>query len=537
VSVALVSLMGCGSSPAAQAPDSGTPPLKCRGVPVCDGLRIRACDTAADGDGSVAGEVIGDCSAEGACSDGRCLSPACAGVETAKDTFAGCLFYTAEADNVDSDAALATSFLVSNPSPSRASVELQQPGSGGSWSRIQEATINPGEAARLSIGGLQVELSGVRSMVGLRIRSDQPVTVVQIESDDSDETALSSGGTMLLPVHALGKHYRVMSYEQAETPALEATAGAARGVGRLLIVGTQPGTSITFRTSRTSWAVTAGVLPTLEPLRSINDIVLNDGDVFQAWSGDNDDDLSGSEIIASLPVAVFSGNKSTTYSRSAPGVHSPDMAHEQLPPIPHWSLKYVAAGLPPQAATCDTLFDQPGASLWRLLAANDGTRISFTGPGPGPSPEGFTLNAGEVRQMEAVGDFVVNATGPLLMTQGLDCEPSLSLAISADRLYTDVTFAVLPHFDQMIAIARTPGNRIVLDGSRIDDARFTPAGGGFEVARVSLPPCPASAGVCPHRLQGRFGMTLRGMDVLASYALTVPAWSGCIDPLDPTCVM
>ena len=89
---------------------------------------------------------------------------------------------------------------------------------------------------------------------------------------------------MLLPVHALGKHYRVMSYEQAETPALEATAGAARGVGRLLIVGTQPGTSITFRTSRTSWAVTAGVLPTLEPLRSINDIVLNDGDVFQAYS-------------------------------------------------------------------------------------------------------------------------------------------------------------------------------------------------------------------------------------------------------------
>ena len=31
------------------------------------------------------------------------------------------------------------------------------------------------------------------------------------------------------------------------------------------------------------------------------------------------------------------------------------------------------------------------------------------------------------------GDFVVTSKQPLLMTQGIDCEPSLSLAISADK--------------------------------------------------------------------------------------------------------
>ena len=55
-----------------------------------------------------------------------------------------------------------------------------------------------------------------------------------------------------------------------------------------------------------------------------------------------------------------------------------------------------------------------------------------------------------------------------------------------------------------------------------------PAGGDYEVARVLLEPCPPSKLVCTHRLQGRFGMTLRGMDVLASYALTAPSWKGCV---------
>ena len=40
------------------------------------------------------------------------------------------------------------------------------------------------------------------------------------------------------------------------------------------------------------------------------------------------------------------------------------------------------------------------------------------------------------------------------MTQGIDCEPSLSLAISADKSLDDLTFAVLPFFDQVAAVAR-----------------------------------------------------------------------------------
>ena len=99
------------------------------------------------------------------------------------------------------------------------------------------------------------------------------------------------------------------------------------------------------------------------------------------------------------------------------------------------------------------------------------------------------------------------------MTQGIDCEPSLSLAISADKSLDDLTFAVLPFFDQVAAVARKGKNVVTLDGVVIPDSMFTPAGGGFEVARVPLPDCAPSLQVCTHRLHGLHGMTMRGMDI------------------------
>ena len=262
---------------------------------------------------------------------------------------------------------------------------------------------------------------------------------------------------------------------------------------------------------------------------------LGDGDVFQAWTAREGDDLSGSEIVSNLPVAVFSGNMSTTYGRVAAGVNSPDMAHEQMPPVAAWSRTYVAAALPPQETVCDTLLGASpprGASIWRLLADSDKTMVEFTVPDGAPSVhEPVTMSAGELLEFVATGDFVLTASEAVLLTQGLDCEASLSLAISAEKMLTDATFAVLPVFDQMIAVVRpqtelipfqlAQADPVLLDNAPIEG--WTSAGGGYEVARVSLEPCPASQEVCTHRLQGRFGVALRGMDVLASYATTLPA--------------
>ena len=88
----------------------------------------------------------------------------------------------------------------------------------------------------------------------------------------------------------------------------------------------------------------------------------------------------------------------------------------------------------------------------------------------------------------------------------------------------------------MIAIVRRPASRSIFDGARIEDSLFEPVGGGFDVARIPLGVCPSAEGVCTHHLEGQFGFTMRGMDVLASYALTAPTWPCPADPTLTGCI-
>jgi len=539
VGVALA-LLGCGATPAQQQIDAGETIQKCAAAPICDGLRVLECRNGA------VGGVIDDCAAAGACSNGRCMSPACAAVDRlptsalAGASVLGCVFYTAEADNAASDASAATSFLIANPGAEAATVTLEGLGAGGMWSPKDTTTVPASGAARLSIAGREVVLPGVNAAYGLRLLSTRPVTVAQVESDDRDQSALSSGGTMLLPTHVLGPHYLVMTYGQAATGTAVSALGAPDGAGRLLIVGTEPRTTVNITLpAAASMAITGlNVKDKSVPFQ----FMLGDGDVFQAWTSAEGEDLSGADINADQPIAVFSGNIVTTYGKSAPGVHSPDMAHEQMPPIPSWSTKYVAAALPPQAGTCDTLIGRPGASIWRLLAATNQTLVTFTFPDGVTTLDPVPLDAGEATEIVTTSDFYVESSGtgagPLLMTQGMDCEPSLSLAVSVDKFLDDLTFAVLPWFDQMAVVVRKASDPsdpthlsvpLLLDGSPIPDTQFTSAGGGSEIARVTVASCPPSKQVCAHRLQGAFGVTMRGMDVLSSYALTVPTWVNCHD--------
>jgi hypothetical protein len=132
---------------------------------------------------------------------------------------------------------------------------------------------------------------------------------------------------------------------------------------------------------------------------------------------------------------------------------------------------------------------------------------------------------------------VTTKTYPILVTQGIDCEPSLSLgiAVGATTLLTNLPFAVPPSFDLQLEIVRASGAEILLDGTAIPGAMFQSVGPGFDVASVRLDPCIPTdgTGVCTHLLvsgsqSGGFGMSLRGMDVGSSFALTTPL-VGC-DP-------
>ena len=428
---------GCGGVDAQPKEDAGTiTPVRCSDQPVCDGMKVRACD------GDRPGDVMEECKDGTTCNLGRCMSMECVAAWSTHRSFAGCFFYTAHAANVASEAAAPMSFLITNPGTAEANVWLQHIDGSAGWVLSGSTAVPPGESARLSILGKQVSEVGVSGGAALRLVSTLPVTVAQIESDDSNERAQSTSGTMLLPVHVLGMHHRVLAYPQLSTPEIDALAGGAGGAARLLIVGTRPHTTVQF-TAGPQGAVLIAPDPITMLAGETKPIMLGDGDVFQASSAGDTDDLSGSEIWADLPVAVFSGNVSTAYGVvGAAGINSPDMAHEQIPPVGSWSYRYVAASLPPQADTCDTLLGTPGASLWRMVSSAEGiTTVDFTGaPGVIGLPTQIKLEAGVAKQfVVAGGDFTVKATGPLLLAQGIDCEPTLALAVSADAWLSDLS--------------------------------------------------------------------------------------------------
>jgi hypothetical protein len=539
VALALVlSVLGCASSAPGEGLDAGPDgatdaiPTLCFGARVCVGDEVHACEN------GTLGATVDVCQMGMTCSLGRCATPVCTAAESDRTGFVGCLFYVFEADNVTSDEPLPTSLLVTNPSTTdAATVTLQLPAldaSGPTWVFDAQVSVAPGGAARLQVLGQEVVPVALTPQGALRLTSDHPVTVAVVHSDDRDQaTTNSSAGTMVLPAQTIGAHYRVMTYKQIATDAVAATPGARGGAGRIAIVGTQANTHVTVTLSATATAT--------DPPAPFDGITIGDGDVFQIYSAADGSDLTGTEILADAPVAVFSGNMTTTYGATQPGVNSPDMAHEQMPPIGAWSRRWVAAALPPQANTCNTLFGTPGSSIWRVLASVDDTSVTFDGP-PGVSGlPGFAvpLQTGEVWEMvTSGGSFTVTASRPVLVTQGIDCEPSLALAVSLDHLLDDLTFAVLPNFDQLVSVVRPQGTGtpIMFDGAPVDDAAFQPAGAGFEVAQIPIPACGVSQEVCTHELAGHFGMTLRGMDVLSSYALTAPTFAGCVDLSDPTCV-
>jgi IgGFc binding protein len=473
-----------------------------------------------------------------ACSLGRCTSAACQDAEASPQNIAGCLFYTLQADNVTADEGAETTFLVTNlgVDPTNVQLEVAQATSDGTtWVAMGGRQIAPGKSASLPIAALEVTAAGLSHQAALRISSDRPVTVAEIESDDLTTVATSSGGTMVLPLQVLvaaasiGSGYQAVTYPQHASPDVMATYGSRGGAARVMIVGTHQGTRVTF-TTRTSI--------TDDPSGSLT---IDDGDVVQIYTGAEGEDLTGSTVTADQPVAVFSGNISTTYGSDVTGINSADLTHEQMPPVSYWSRSWVAAALTPQASVgCTSFFGGAGGSIWEVIASKDGTEVTVSAPGMPDQTN--TLAAGVPWTIVQPGSFFVHAKVPILVTQGMDCEASLSLAVAVDgNLFKSLPFAVPPAFDLLLGVVRPTGAPVDLDGMHMSNAMFRPAGGGFEVAAVPLGSCIPTdgSGACTHQLSSPmgFGLTLRGMDVGSSFALTPPLLSsGCGPDAPELCV-
>lgn len=520
---------GCRSGSGVSPLDAGAP---CLAATKCDGTAVRVCRNGR------AAEVIQECAPEAACSLGRCTTPACAEAEADLASVLGCTFYTFDLDNVDSDDLLGTSVLVTNPGQRLAHVVLERR-AGGDWTVATTVEVAPMRSARIVLSDSHLEGGGLSVSGALRLTSDVAVSVAHVQSDGGDEHgASSSGATLLLPAHVLGRRYRAASYRQTSTPKIDVTLGARGGAGQIVIVGTADRTNVTVTASKEARFVAEPDGPSTGPGET-RELVLDEGDVAQLYGVPGEDSLMGTEIKADHPVAVFSGNISTTYGSSATGINSPDLAHEQLVPVRSWGTSFVGPIVPPQPGVCDPVLAH-GRSMLLVVADKEGTDVrvaSIIDDVDNPLRQ-YALAPGERIEVQTPHAVVVTSSHPVQVMQGIDCEPTLSSAVPTAPLLKDFYFAVLPGFDTVIALVRRPGRAVFLDGARLEESLFEPVGGGFDVAHVPLEACPRAEGVCTHHVEGEFGLTMRGMDVLASWALTVPTWVPvpCGDPDLPDCL-
>ena len=504
-----------------------TTSFRCTGNTTCRGgspNAVYVCDATHN-----PGALVALCDGDEVCSLGRCVSPACAEGEL-HASITGCLFYLTILDNVTSDVGKPTLIAVTNPGTSPATVTMQKRSAPGVWTDSDPMTVGAASAGSFTIVRAPIEaaksddpppdLPPVR-----RVVSDTPVSVMMVESDDTSNRASSSAGTMVLPAHSLGTKYMTMSYQQVDTTKIDAISGSRGGAAEISVVATQDDTTL--------WIYA----PAQAPMAMPTPVTLeHDGDVYQLFSIHNSDSQAGTLIASDQRVAVFSGNVTTTYGQNVGGLNSPDMAMEQMLPTGSWSVNYLAAVLPPQLKTCDTVFPPKVGSFWQVVAADDGAMVSFTPTAGKPLPGGLPADAfpqskGFAYQywVEGTDDFLVSANVPILVTQGMDCEPTLSAAISTEAPMDMNVFTLAPNFDHMLAIVRKndslPAIPVMLDNIDITD-QFSPVANKFEVARVPVVPCYGTIDRCVHTLTGAWGMSLRGMDTSSSYATTFPSWVG-----------
>jgi hypothetical protein len=525
---------------------------------ICVGNEVHACVAGPAGD-LVAGELVQACDA-GPCSYGRCVSQACFDAEQ-DDPLRGCRFYPVQVDDVDADDGKNMMLILTNSSPVPVNASLQVHLADGSW-RASAAVMVPARASARLEANQAIRNAGITRMGAFRLEADGPISVVQLVSDDVDRASTSSGGTVLRPVHALDSYYMAVSYRQVSNSKIDATAGGRGGAGMIVVVATVDQTTVNVRSAAALLVDPVTIFP---PGAAPYSVVLHEGDVLQIFSAAPDGDLTGTRIEADHPVEVFSGNVLTGYNYEVSGLNGADLAFEQLPPVKGWNTTYVGAWLAPQDG-CDPYFGK-GSGSWQVIAAKDDTMVNITPSDTVVVDEPkFRLNGGMTKRftvrvpqkvLDAGGplpptDFVVssNVGHPILLVQWLDCEPAMALGIDA-RLISpsrgevpappgasplsrqEVVVAFPPGFDHQLVIVRRVGSPVWFDDELVGDDQFRliDPQEPFEVARYSaaqLGQCIDLSDGCSHVIRGdQIGVTWRGMDVVCSYAATLPSTSTC----------
>ncbi len=396
------------------------------------------------------------------------------------------------------------SVTVSNPvtSAGDASVSITQ--RGADEDHIQER-IAPGDLHVFDL----VRFDAEDSFVGERsfyIESTIPVTAHQF-NPANNVGVFSNDASMLVPIHSLGKRYRAACWP------FDVSQGHTTGLADYLtVVTTEDGTEVQV-VPRANVLAGEGVPQT--PAGVPMSVTLDESEVLQIQSqgGTTANDLTGSLIDASKPVAVFSGNECAMVPAD---VWACDHIEEQLHPIEAWGEHYFVVKFEPRGSEAD---------IFRVIADEDGTEVSTE-----PELPGFpvTLDGGDFIEFESDGEFEVKSSDPVSLIQYMSGseytnvplgsgigDPAMLVVVPNEQFVDEFIFLTPEgYLEGWITVVAGNNSEVTLDDDPIDDGEWNEfPSGDKRWARIAVEP-----GV--HRLHSDqpMGLTVYGYDDDVSYA-------------------
>ena len=339
--------------------------------------------------------------------------------------------------------------LTSRAVPTSGTVEI--PGLGFS----QSFDVTPGEITRVQLPDTaEVQANGQVVSKAIHVTAQNPIAVYGLSRIE-----FTTDGYLGLPERVLSTNYVVASYANSERFIDE------EALSQFAVVSPQDGTTVEITPSDT----TLGGRPSGQPFT----VTLDRGDVYQVWTRvQSGEDLSGSVVQSSAPVAVFGGNSCADIPFDA-NVGFCDVLHEQLPPPETWGESYVTRPLE----------NRENGDTWRVFSAQDSTTVSIDGT------QVATLGFGDYYEAVIEDSSSITTSNPTLVMQyansdewdpGIDGngDPFMMMVPPTEQFENDFTFATpsegFPlNFASLVVPDTSTGNALV-DGSLVPPGDFSP---------------------------------------------------------------
>ena len=309
----------------------------------------------------------------------------------------------------------------------------------------------------------------------------------------------STDGYLALPTTILGTDYVVPAYHDGFYGLYGLTF---LGGSEVSVVAAQNGTTVTITPPVSTVGRTAG-----QPYS----VVLNQGRTYQLMASDGDIDLTGTQVTADKPIAVFGGAACANIPNA--NYAACNFLVEQIPPTDYWGENFVVMPLQRQVN---------GAYI-RVLSARDNTNVSING-----TPVA-TLSRGHYYETLTTNATAITSDQPVLVAQ---MQSSTWFQKLGDSSYGDPSLQLIPAYEQFggsyvvntppigfqynwanVVVATSGVGSAQLDGNPIPAADFEAiASTPYSGAQIAVTP-----GVHHFTASAPLGVTMYGQDDADAY--------------------